>query len=102
MRNANLYLIAAVLMAMLPTALAQQPGINRGVDQLVDPLTGVWHANDGGTYQIRRDGNRVWWYGRGPKNGLDWQNVFSGTISGNQVTGEWADLPPGGLNIRAQ
>lgn len=130
MKNANLYLIATVLMAMLPTAEAQQPVINRGVDQVavpaqaqkprikpgvdevpagaqkpgidggkdqwVDPLTGVWRANDGGTYQIQRDGNRVWWYGRGPKNGQDWQNVFSGTISGNQVTGEWADLPPGG------
>jgi hypothetical protein len=59
-------------------------------------LTGVWKANDGGTYQIRQEGTKVWWYGRSPNNGRDWQNVFYGTVTNNQLAGEWADLPPGG------
>ena len=59
-------------------------------------LTGIWQANDGGTYQIRQEGAKVWWYGRGPNNGRDWQNVFYGMLTNNQLTGEWADLPAGG------
>jgi len=26
-------------------------------------LTGVWHANDGGTYYLRLLGRTVWWFG---------------------------------------
>jgi len=63
----------------------------------ISSLTGVWRGNDGGTYQIRQQGTKVWWYGQSPNNGRDWQNVFSGVITNGQLDGEWADLPPGGM-----
>lgn len=58
-------------------------------------LSGIWHANDGGTYQVRQEGTKVWWFGQSPNNGRDWQNVFYGTITNDQLVGEWADLPGG-------
>lgn len=61
-------------------------------------LTGVWNCNDGGVYFIRQIGNQVWWYGQSSDGGTTWSNVFQGTITGNQITGSWADVPKG--NIR--
>ncbi len=51
--------------------------------------TGVWKANDQGTYYVRRDGNKLWWFG---ENG-GFSNVFQGTINGDNISGEWVDVP---------
>jgi len=58
-------------------------------------LTGVWSADDGGTYYLRQVGNRLWWFGRSGDNGATWSNVFQGVMQGNHVGGTWADVPMG-------
>jgi hypothetical protein len=60
-------------------------------------LTGIWNCNDGGVYFIRQIGNQVWWYGQSSDGGQTWSNVFQGTITGNKITGNWADVPKGSI-----
>jgi hypothetical protein len=55
-------------------------------------LDGLWHANDGGTYQVRIAGTDVWWVGMSADNGRTWTNVFKGSLKGNIITGQWADV----------
>jgi hypothetical protein len=54
--------------------------------------TGSYICDDGGSYYVRRVGNRVWWYGESG-DGSTWSNVFKGIVVGNRVRGEWADIP---------
>lgn len=66
------------------------------VAQARSSVTGMWACNDGGVYFIRRVGNQMWWYGQSRRDdGSSWSNVFQGTITGNKVTGSWADVPKG-------
>jgi hypothetical protein len=59
-------------------------------------LTGAWHASDVGTYYMRQvDGNTVWWLGLSRDQGRSFANVFRGTIAGNEIKGEWADIQMG-------
>jgi hypothetical protein len=81
---------------LLSCGLHAQKSEAKKFKQKRQTLTGIWKADDQGTYQIRQEGPNVWWYGRGPAGGSDWQNVFCGALSGTQLEGEWADLPPGG------
>jgi hypothetical protein len=57
-------------------------------------ISGVYKCNDGGTYYVRQDGNQLWWYGESG-DGVGWTNVFKGTIRGNEISGNWADVPKG-------
>jgi hypothetical protein len=59
-------------------------------------LTGVWNCDDGGKYYIRQLGNKIWWYGESNPNSPGWSNVMYGTINGNTINGNWADVPKGG------
>jgi hypothetical protein len=54
-------------------------------------LTGYWKSDVGGCYQIRQNGNEVFWSG-GPI-GASAHNVFHGAVAGNTLTGLWYDLP---------
>jgi hypothetical protein len=67
-------------------------------------LNGVWSADDGGMYYVRQINNQVWWAGLSAISqlgandihpGIHFSNVFFGTISGNTITGDWADVPRG-------
>jgi hypothetical protein len=60
-------------------------------------LTGVWHADDSGTYYLRQLDSTVWWLGMSRDQGRAFANVFHGTIApdGNTISGEWADVPAG-------
>lgn len=58
-------------------------------------LTGRWRGNDGGSYYLRQAGSQLWWYGQSGDNGTAWSNVFHGRIQGNQVIGDWVDVPHG-------
>lgn len=61
-------------------------------------LTGIWQANDGGTYYLRQIGDVLWWNGMsGGNDGRTFDNVFRGTITSttNTIAGEWADVPRG-------
>lgn len=64
-------------------------------------LSGVYKANDGGTYRIRAAGDTVWWLGRSADAGESWTNVFKGTRKGNIITGQWADLNSGATGTGA-
>lgn len=65
-------------------------GPNPNVD-----LTGVWSCDDGGIYYIRQLENIVWWDGEEATTNPSWANVARGTISGDSVTLDYADVPEG-------
>ena len=57
-------------------------------------LTGTWTDDVGGRYRIRQVGNTIAWYDdRSPVA----TNVFSGTINGSNINGQWWDVPGGQL-----
>jgi hypothetical protein len=58
-------------------------------------LTGVWAADDAGTYYVRQDGNTVWWLGLSVDEGLSFANIFQGTLQNDQISGNWMDIPLG-------
>lgn len=58
-------------------------------------VTGAWAANDQGTYYVRQVGTTVWWLGLSRDRGGSFANVFHGTIQGDTITGDWADVPMG-------
>lgn len=64
-------------------------------------LTGTWAGDDQGVYYLRQLGDEVWWLGMsgigGPlvARGTDWTNVYHGKLSGDAVTGTYADVPGG-------
>jgi hypothetical protein len=71
-------------------------------------LTGTYRGGDGSIYYVQRSSNTLWWVGMSLDKdkdlsaevqwhrGLDYTNVFRGTInSDNTVTGEWSDVPRG-------
>jgi len=65
-------------------------------------LTGVWHANDVGTYYLRQvDGNVLWWLGLSRDQGRTFANVFQGTIQNNTITGDWVDVALGTRGARS-
>jgi hypothetical protein len=61
-------------------------------------LTGVWGANDAGTYYVREIGPTVWWLGLSVDEGRTFANVFRGTLQSGRFVGEWADVPLGGTS----
>jgi hypothetical protein len=68
-------------------------------------LTGTWQSSEStvGTYYIRQaegpDGEQhIWWNGSEPGND-QWNNVAFGTIEGQKIEVQWADLPSG-KNLR--
>jgi hypothetical protein len=69
---------------------------NNGPDSNLNlDLTGVWSCDDTGTYYIRQIGNKVWWDGDEDNPSLNWANVAYGTVSGNTVKLDYADVPEG-------
>lgn len=55
-------------------------------------LTGYWQSDAGGCYQIRQNGNEVFWTGE-PGGSVRAQNIFHGASAGNTLVGLWYDLP---------
>jgi SdrD B-like domain len=68
-------------------------------------LSGTYTGDDGGIYYVQQSGNVLWWAGMSldrdlPADyvwhrGLYFTNIFRGTISGNTITGQWADVSRG-------
>ena len=55
-------------------------------------LTGYWKSDQGAIYFVRQVADKVYWY----MDGLPGvRNAFSGSITGDTLTGTWADLPGG-------
>jgi len=62
----------------------------------VEDLTGTWFADDRGAYYIRQVGSTLWWNGMSENGqGSSFANVFRGTIKGDTIIGDWADVPRG-------
>jgi hypothetical protein len=55
--------------------------------------SGKYRCNDGGTYYIRVIKNEIWWYGQSGDS--SWSNVMNGLITGDEIQGEWSDVPFG-------
>src|SRR5262245_50394127 len=67
-----------------------------GQSRAAEDLTGTWFADDGGAYYIRQVGNTLWWNGMSENGqGSSFANVFRGTIKGDTIIGDWADVPRG-------
>jgi hypothetical protein len=73
-------------------------------ERIMSDLTGTWRADDEAIYYLRQVGNTLWWAGMSPDphlganafhRGLRFTNVFQGRISGDLVSGDWADVPRG-------
>jgi microsomal dipeptidase-like Zn-dependent dipeptidase len=60
---------------------------------LVAELNGYYKADDGGAYFLRQIGAKLYWFAEHP-NG-SYANVFRGEIKGNQVAGDFWDVPKG-------
>ncbi|NPV63255.1 MAG: hypothetical protein HPY61_11615 [Methanotrichaceae archaeon] len=45
---------------------------------------------------MRQLGSTLWWYGERDSNNPSWSNVAKGTISGDTIHFDWADVPKGG------
>lgn len=58
-------------------------------------LTGIWECNDEALYYIRQTGNKVFWLGEQRPERPRFCNVAFGSITGNEVTLQWADIPKG-------
>lgn len=69
-------------------------------------LTGIWGADNGAVFYLRQIGNDVWWAGFNPdafstvasisnsfQRGLTNAQVFHGSIAGDALSGDWAEVP---------
>lgn len=83
------------------TNLSVPPGNVTGVAQpnATLNLTGVWTCDDKGTYYMRQIGNKLWWYGEDRQTNPTFSNVARGTINGNIINLEVADVPKGKSSI---
>jgi hypothetical protein len=88
--------VGPVVSIMTPPAVSQgtKPGgspTGRGAASgPVADLTGYWRDDSGSCYRVRQVGSELLWHMDGRPNVV---NVFYGIIAGNNVDGEWADLP---------
>jgi hypothetical protein len=60
-------------------------------------------ANDGGMYFLRQVGDVLWWLGASGglmHPGLEFCNVFHGSITASAVTGDWSCVPRGAASGR--
>ncbi len=87
-------IVSLVFSTNLSRANALTPSCNA-----TNNLTGIWTANDNGTYYIRQDGYTIWWFGVSDPKASPGQavfaNVYNGQYDGTSIMGIWADVPWG-------
>ena len=93
--------VTGVAQPNVTTNLTVPPGNVTGVAQpnVTTNLTGVWTCDDKGTYYMRQIGNTLWWYGEDRQTNPIFSNVARGTINGNIINLEVADVPKGKSSI---
>ena len=62
-------------------------------------LTGYWKASTGEHIYIRQVNNTVWYYGEPAAKNENWTSVGYGTLQGNTVNLNWADVPKGNASL---
>jgi hypothetical protein len=100
MLKQTIALLALTTSIGLPATLTLAPQPAQAICAAPTTLTGVWYANDGGTYHVRQTGNIVTWRGASKDNGKTWNHIFRGTRTGNIITGTWADQPSGKIHSK--
>lgn len=83
---ARIFLSVIIVALFLSTTLAMD-------------LTGDWRASNGDNIYIRQIDNAVWYYGESSAQGENWTSVGYGTIDGNIVNLNWADMPKGNASM---
>ncbi|WP_143763247.1 hypothetical protein [Methanothrix harundinacea] len=61
-------------------------------------LTGDWGA-EGANIYIRQVNDTVWWYAENSAEEPTWTSVAFGTVEGDTVSVNWADVPKGNATI---
>ena len=79
---------------LLPIILAVFLGTTLALD-----LTGDWRASTGENFYIRQANNTVWIYGESIQTNGNWTSVAYGTLEGNKVSLDWADVPKGNASL---
>ena len=79
---------------LLPIILAVFLGTTLALD-----LTGDWRASTGENFYIRQVNNTVWSYGESIAANGNWTSVAYGTLEGNKVLLDWADVPKGNASL---
>jgi hypothetical protein len=100
MLKQTIALLALTTSIGLPATLTLAPQPAQALCAAPTTLTGVWHANDGGTYTVQESGKYISWRGKSRDNGKTWNHIFRGTRSGNIITGTWADQPSGQIHSK--
>ena len=91
------YLLTFTIISFIASILIVSIGSVQEADaRCLGELSGVWVGNDGATYYIQQNGQKVWWVGGTTYNeGTTFVNVFFGQRSGDSIKGNWADVPLG-------
>lgn len=93
--HVSLFLICISIIVII-FVIPQSPNGTASAQCFLNELSGIWKGNDGGTYYIQQDGDRVWWIGASSfKEGTGFSNVFEGQRDNDIITGKWADVPMG-------
>jgi hypothetical protein len=100
MLKQTIALLALATSIGLPATLTLSPQPAQAMCAAPTTLTGIWHANDGGTYHVRQTGNIVTWRGASKDGGKTWNHIFRGTRTGNIIIGNWADQPSGKIHSK--
>ena len=98
--NSNVKLVLYTMLILTSLALTINIYTQNSSAQVTQNinLTGIWKANDGGTYYIRNIGNDVWWLGISSNDdGKIFSNILKGQIHTNNktITADWSDIPRG-------
>jgi hypothetical protein len=98
--NSNVKLVLYAMLILTSLALTINIYTQNSSAQVTQNinLTGIWKANDEGTYYIRNIGNDVWWLGISSNDdGKTFSNILKGQIHTNNktITADWSDIPRG-------
>ena len=98
--NSNVKLVLYTMLILTSLALTINIYTQNSSAQVTQNinLTGIWKANDGGTYYIRNIDNDVWWLGISSNDdGKIFSNILKGQIHTNNktITADWSDIPRG-------
>ena len=83
------------IVALLAVAIALFTITGTATSKAAPSLTGTWTWDDGGIYYLRQIGSVLWWYGENDQVAPGFATVAHGTIKGNTITLQWADVPKG-------
>lgn len=88
-------LIGAAQISYAQPSYAGISPINNRIAGASPDLNGIYTGKPFGVYYITQVGNNIYWYGEDKSQNPSWSNIAYGTINGNTITLNWADVPKG-------